>query len=264
MEENKADLKIVLVGAGNLATNLGKALRRAGYCIMQVYSRTVEAASLLSKEIGGEPVTSIEEMTTEADLYIVSLKDSVLAELIPKLTAGRERAFFIHTAGSIPMDIWKGYAKNYGVFYPMQTFSKQREVNFYEIPCFIEAGTYKDLQKLETLAYSLSRKVYEADSEQRKFLHLAAVFACNFTNHMYALSEKLLCEHGLPFEIMLPLIDETARKVHEIPPLKAQTGPAIRYDENIIGQHLNLLSDKPEWKELYKQISQSIHTNKYD
>ena len=264
MEVNKAELKIVLIGAGNLATNLGKALHRTGYCIAQVYSRTVEAAFALSKEIGAEPIASFEAMTTQADLYIVSLKDSAFVELIPQITAGREKAFFIHTAGSISMDIWKGYAKNYGVFYPMQTFSKLREVDFNEIPCFLEAGTDKDLQNLKSLAYSLSNKVYEADSEQRKYLHLAAVFACNFTNHMYVLSEKLLDEHGFPFEIMLPLIDETARKVHELPPLEAQTGPAIRYDENVIRKQLDLLADKPEWQELYKQISQSIHTNKYD
>lgn len=264
MEENRKELKIVLIGAGNLATNLGKALKQTGYRILQVYSRTAEAASVLSKEIGAEPVTSLARMTTQADLYIVSLKDSAFTELVSQITAGREKAFFIHTAGSISMDIWKGYAKKYGVLYPMQTFSKKREIDFQEIPCFLEAGTSKDLQILKSFAYTLSRKVYEADSEQRKFLHLAAVFACNFTNHMYAVGEKLLHEHGLPFETMLPLIDETVRKIHELSPPEAQTGPAVRYDENVIRKHLDMLADKPEWQALYKQITLSIHTYKYD
>lgn len=141
----------------------------------------------------------------------------------------------------------------------MQTFSKQREVNFEEVPFFVEANSQEDAELLKAIAGTLSEKVYEVTSEQRKSLHLAAVFTCNFTNHMYALAAELLDKYHLPFEVMLPLIDETARKVHELAPHDAQTGPAVRYDENVINHHLTMLEDTPKLQEIYKLISKSIH-----
>ena len=192
-------------------------------------------------------------------LYIVSLKDAAFVQLLPEIVAGKENALWVHTAGSIPMDVWAGKVNRYGVFYPMQTFSKQRTVDFRQIPVFVESNSAEDTRTLKDIASVLSENVYEADSEQRKSLHLAAVFTCNFTNHMYALAAGLLKKYGLPFEVMLPLIDETARKVHELEPRLAQTGPAVRYDENVIGEHLQMLSDEPDMQELYRLISESIH-----
>ena len=157
------------------------------------------------------------------------------------------------------MSVWEGHAERYGVFYPMQTFSKQREVKFQEVPFFVEAKRPEDVELLKAVAATLSEKVYEASSEQRKSLHLAAVFICNFTNHMYALAAELLKKYNLPFDVMLPLIDETARKVHELEPKTAQTGPAIRYDENVIGNHLRMLADDPAMQRLYELLSRSIH-----
>ena len=157
------------------------------------------------------------------------------------------------------MNIWEGYAERYGVFYPMQTFSKQRAVDFREVPFFIEAKRPEDVELLKAVAGTLSEKVYEADSEQRRSLHLVAVFTCNFTNHMYALAAELLEKYHLPFDVMLPLIDETARKVHELPPCDAQTGPAVRYDENVINKHLSMLEGTPALQEIYKLMSKSIH-----
>ena len=156
------------------------------------------------------------------------------------------------------MSIWEGHAERYGVFYPMQTFSKQREVDFREIPFFIEAKKSEDVELLKAIAATLSENVYEATSEQRKSLHLAAVLICNFTNHMYALAADLLEKYNLPFDVMLPLIDETARKVHELTPLDAQTGPAVRYDENVISNHLAMLADSPALQQIYKLMSKSI------
>lgn len=252
-------MKIVLIGAGNVATHLGKILQQSGYELLQVYSRTVESAAELASMLSVNYTTSLEEIRQDADLYIVALKDSALQELLPALVKDKEQALFVHTAGSMPMDIWKGYVSHYGVLYPMQTFSKKREVDFATVPFFVEANDAMGWTTLKELAGKLSPKVYEATSEQRKYLHLAAVFACNFTNHMYALSAHLLDQHSLSFEVMLSLIDETAKKVHELPPVKAQTGPAIRYDENVINKHLDLLSDDPDIKELYEKISKSIH-----
>lgn len=255
-------MKIVLIGAGNVATHLGRALQEAGYEVVQVYSRTEESASVLAGKLSAEYTVDIDMIRRDADLYIVALKDTALQELAGRLVKGREQALFVHTAGSMPMDLWKGYALRYGVLYPMQTFSKQREVDFRTVPFFIEASAAGDLQLLHEVAGRLSPKVYEATSGQRKYLHIAAVFACNFTNHMYALSSHILEKQGIPFEVMLSLIDETARKVHELSPVQAQTGPAIRYDENVINKHLELLADAPPVQELYEKISKSIHNLK--
>lgn len=258
MNRSIEDTPIVFIGAGNLATNLAKALYRKGFRIEQVYSRTQASASALAGLVEATYTTRLDEVLTDAKLYIVSLKDSALTELLPLIAAGKGNALLVHTAGSLPMSIWQGYTGRYGVFYPMQTFSKLREVDFRQVPFFIEANREEDVILLKAIASTLSQRVYDADSEQRKSLHLAAVFTCNFTNHMYALAAELLKKYHLPFDVMLPLIDETARKVHELEPHAAQTGPAIRYDTNVINNHLAMLADDSEMQHLYEQISQSI------
>ncbi|KAA6350760.1 Glutamyl-tRNA reductase [termite gut metagenome] len=252
-------ISIVFIGAGNLATNLAKALYRKGYRITQVYSRTEEAARALAETVEADYTTRLEGLQAEASLYIVSLKDAAFVELLPEIVAGKEKGLWVHTAGSISMSVWEGYVKRYGVLYPMQTFSKQCEVDFQHIPFFIEASNRKDAEYLKSIASTLSNKVYEADSEQRKGLHLAAVFTCNFVNHLYALGADLLEKYNLSFDTMLPLIDETARKVHELPPREAQTGPAVRHDENVMNKHLELLADEPKMQEIYRLLSESIH-----
>lgn len=252
-------MKIVLIGAGNVATHLGIALQKAGCLILQVYSRTEESASALAARLSVDYTIVPDEIRRDADLYIVALKDAVLRQLAPVLVKGREQALFVHTAGSMSMDLWKGLIKRYGVLYPMQTFSKQREVDFNTVPFFIEASAPAEVELLRMVAVRLSPKVYEVTSGQRRYLHLAAVFACNFANHMYALSSHILEKQGIPFEVMLPLIDETAGKVHELSPTQAQTGPAVRYDENVISKHLEMLADEESLQELYEKISKSIH-----
>lgn len=259
MKRSIEDTSVVFIGAGNLATNLAKALYYKGFRIVQVYSRTEESARTLAQAVEAAYTTDLSSVAADARLYIVSLKDAAFVQLLPEIVAGKENALWVHTAGSIPMDVWAGKVNRYGVFYPMQTFSKQRTVDFRQIPVFVESNSAEDTRTLKDIASVLSENVYEADSEQRKSLHLAAVFTCNFTNHMYALAAGLLKKYGLPFEVMLPLIDETARKVHELEPRLAQTGPAVRYDENVIGEHLQMLSDEPDMQELYRLISESIH-----
>lgn len=259
MNRSIEDTPIVFVGAGNLATNLAKALYRKGFRIVQIFSRTEESARSLALQVEADYTTDLKELTGDAKLYIVSLKDAAFVELLPQIAEGKEHALLVHTAGSIPMSVWEGHTQRYGVFYPMQTFSKQREVKFDEIPFFIEAKMAEDVDLLKAIAATLSDHVYEASSEQRKSLHLAAVFICNFTNHMYALAADLLEKYQLPFNVMLPLIDETARKVHELAPRDAQTGPAVRYDKNVIENHLAMLADLPALQEIYKLMSKSIH-----
>lgn len=259
MEQTK--LTITFIGAGNVATHLAPALARKGGRINQIYSRTENSAQTLASALECPFTTDLTEVSPDADIYIVSVKDSALEEVIDTLTRhANPNALYVHTAGSMPMDVWKGKVRRYGVLYPMQTFSKQREVDFTSVPFFIEAACSKDTELLEELAGRLSPKVYKASSEQRKYLHIAAVFACNFTNHMYAISEHLLKAHGLPFEAMLPLIDETARKVHGLSPVEAQTGPARRDDRNVIDRHMNMLEkENPELAALYGLVSKNIH-----
>ncbi len=165
---------------------------------------------------------------------------------------------WLHTAGSVPMDIFRGYARRYGVLYPLQTFSKKRPVDFRNVPCFIEADSAQSEQRLRTLAEKISSDVRLLSSEKRRYLHLAAVFACNFTNHMYVLADRILSEQGIDPAVLLPLIDETATKIHTLSPADAQTGPAVRYDCNVIEQQSAMLTD-PVVRELYELISKNIH-----
>lgn len=252
-------MKIVLIGAGNLATNLGKALLAAGHDIVQVFSRTRESAVTLADVAGASPVTDIAMVRNDADIYIVSVKDSVVGDLLPLLCKGKETKVFVHTAGSLPLDVFQGMAMHYAVLYPMQTFSKSEEVDFSGIPCFIEANDEYAHRVVADLAHQLSGHVYELSSADRKYLHLSAVFACNFVNHCYAISQDILEKHGIPFKVMLPLIDETARKVHRLSPHDAQTGPAVRYDQNVIRNQAALLRDNPLLKDIYERMSLSIH-----
>ena len=251
-------MKIVLIGAGNLATHLGKALHAAGHDMVQVFSRTMQSAETLASLLDAEPLTDIAQVRDDADVYIFSVKDSALEQLISQLCGG-EKKVFLHTAGSMPMSVFRGKALHYGVLYPMQTFSKQREVDFSIIPCFIEANDEFALKQIEGLAGQISHRVYQLSSEDRKYLHLSAVFACNFANHCYAASQELLQQHGIPFDVMLPLIDETAAKVHGMTPKEAQTGPAVRYDENVIGKQIQLLENQPYFQKIYDCMSKSIH-----
>lgn len=272
-------MKIVLIGAGNLATHLGKALRAAGHDMLQVFSRTMQSAETLASLLDAEPLTDIAQVRDDADVYIFSVKDSALVQLVAQLCRheadglgedgvvnalrkakkGEHERVFLHTAGSMPMSVFKGMAQHYGVLYPMQTFSKQREVDFSIIPCFVEANDEFAQKQIEGLAREISGRVYQLSSEDRKYLHLSAVFACNFANHCYAISQELLEEHGIPFDVMLPLINETAAKVHEMMPKDAQTGPAVRYDENVLGKQSKLLENHPHFKKVYDSMSKSIH-----
>lgn len=249
---------LTFIGAGNVATHLSQALSQHHCCIRQVFSRTEESARELAGRLHTAFTTRLDEIDAESDLYIVSIKDSALNEVLPALTRRNPDALFVHTAGSVPMSIWNGLARRHGVIYPMQTFSKQRDADFTTTPFFIEANSEEDTHLLMQLAQRLSEKVYEASSEQRKYLHISAVFACNFANHMYAVCHHLLSEHGLPFESMLPLIEETTRKIHYLTPEEAQTGPARRNDCNIMEDHLHMLESEPELAEIYRNISRNI------
>lgn len=252
-------MKIAIIGAGNLATHLGRALLENGHDILQVYSRTMQSALALAQQVGGTPINNIDYLTYQADVYIVSISDAALPELIPNICRGREEHVFLHTAGSIPMDVFKGITLHYGVLYPLQTFSKDREIDFREVPCFVEGNDASTLRVITSLAESVSKYVEPMNSEDRKYLHLSAVWACNFVNHCYDVASEMLEKRHIPFNVLLPLIDETAQKVHDLSPKQAQTGPAKRYDQNVIRAQAQLMKPDPLLKDLYERMSVSIH-----
>ncbi|WP_195438204.1 Rossmann-like and DUF2520 domain-containing protein [Parabacteroides goldsteinii] len=249
-------MKIVFIGAGNLATRLSLAMQRVGMQIGQVYSHTEASARQLATRLGCPWTNDLSALQEDGDLYVFSLKDTVLSDVISKVKPNN--GMWVHTAGSMPMSVFEGYAQRFGVLYPLQTFSKGRNVNFDVIPIFLEANSDKNADYLKNIASALSENVRFMSSEKRRSLHLAAVFACNFTNHIYTLSYKLLENESIPADVLLPLIDETVSKIHSMPPAAAQTGPAIRYDENVINKHLAMLDD-PDMQAIYRLLSQSIH-----
>ena len=256
---NKKDFSIVCIGAGNVATHLAQALQQKGFYLSQIYSRTQESAQALAQTLGCAWTTCLEQVDEHADLYIVSVKDAVLETVISQLAHCNPYALYLHTAGSMPMEVWKGKFKNYGVAYPMQTFTRERPLDFGGIPCFVEGSDDAALGTAEALARGISGRVYRLGSEERRHLHLAAVFACNFANRCYGMAAEILEQCGIPFDVMLPLIDETARKVHYMSPREAQTGPAVRYDAGVIGAQSALLVGSPDLRRIYDAMSESIH-----
>ena len=252
-------MEIAFIGAGRLATHLAQALYRSGHHIVQVYSRTMASASALATLVEAEATDDVTALTAQADVYIIAISDKAIEPLLPQLAKGREERTFIHTAGSMPLSVFSGHVQHGGVLYPMQTFSKERPIDFSRVPIFIEATDEATLQLIRQLAESVSQRVEELSSERRRYLHLAAVFACNFANHCYDLAAQVLQSQGLPFDLLLPLIDETAKKVETMHPHYAQTGPAVRYDQNVIEAQSQLLCDMPLTQRIYQLMSQSIH-----
>ena len=248
-------MKIVIIGSGNLATQLSLALQEAGKDIVQVYSRSEEHARTLAEKIGCDFTTDVEDINRQADIYIVSIKDDAISEMAATLAGV---SMILHTAGSIPMDVFSGHAQHYGVLYPMQTFSKNRQVDFREIPCFIEASDEATLTAVRSLAESISSHVVDCDSERRKKMHLAAVLACNLANHCYRLAERVVEAEHIDFRLFQPLIMETARKVATMSPRDAQTGPMVRYDQRVMDMQIQMLPDE-RTRDIYRLMADSIH-----
>lgn len=258
MHDKIGPMKIVFIGSGNLATNLAKALYDAGHHILQIYSYTEINAQKLATRVAATATHKLEALRDDADIYIFAVKDNVLQQIISQMP--HKKGVWLHTAGSIPMDVFSPFHDEYGVFYPIQTFSKERSVEFSTIPIFIEASQPSVESIIDQLAQSISTQVRVLSSDKRKYLHLAAVFACNFTNHLYTLASEIVERENISFDALKPLIAETAAKIMDMAPQQAQTGPAIRMDKNVIDKHLQLLTDE-ELKEIYLQLSKSIYNH---
>lgn len=248
---------VVIIGAGNLATPLAVAFSEKGIPVKQVFSRKLDSARELAEKVNATFTNDLSKLLTEADLYVIAVKDSAIQNVLENLSLD-ENQLIVHTAGNVPMTILDGFTRNYGVFYPLQTFSKERKVDFSVIPICIEANHPSNLMKLQDLADKLSGSVHQINTDDRRTLHLAAIFANNFVNHFYAIGESILQEKKLNFDLLKPLILETAAKIETLHPADAQTGPAKRNDHTIINSHLKMLQDQPELQKIYSFVTESI------
>lgn len=251
-------MKIVFLGSGNVATHLSIALQTIGEEIRQVWSPNLKNAETLASKLKAQPINEYNQIILDADLYIIAVKDDAIANVASYLKA--VSGLVVHISGATTIDALESNNR-IGVLYPLQTFSKTKEVSFKNIPLCIEAKSASDLSILQDLANRLSEKVYLLNGEQREVLHVAAVFACNFTNHMYSLANQILTKSNLDFDIIRPLIAETADKVQENLPENVQTGPAVRNDVNTMDKHLKWLKTMPQLVEIYQTLSNSIINN---
>lgn len=249
-------MKIVCIGSGNVATHFANAFKAGAAELVQVWSKNQEHAAELAVSLGAAPISDLKEIDLKADLYLIAVKDDAIPEVVTAL-AGVE-GMVVHTSGATDIGVFRESGMNFGVLYPLQTFSKQKNLDFKQVPLCIEAKDQETLDTLKSIAQMLSPLVYEVNSEKRRILHLAAVFACNFVNHLYALSKEILQKNDLDFEILRPLIMETAVKVQDAFPADVQTGPAIRNDEQTIIKHKELLKDMPQLEDIYETLSKSI------
>jgi predicted short-subunit dehydrogenase-like oxidoreductase (DUF2520 family) len=249
-------MKIVIIGSGNVAAVLGRKFKAAGHEILQVLSRNAKEASRLAYQWDTESANYISLLNKEADVYIIAVNDDSIAEVAAEIKLpGKVVA---HTAASVSKDVLKNVTDHYGVFYPVQSLRKEMTA-LPEIPLFVEANDDRSKFLLNQLAQSISPgDVTIVKEGEREKLHVAAVFVNNFTNHLYQLAEEYCKKEGLHFKDLLPLIEETAKRLSTISPAFSQTGPAVRKDETTIKKHLLLLEKYPHLQKVYQFLSDSI------
>lgn len=249
-------IKVIILGSGNVASHLIKAMEaNDAIDLVQVVARSKKS---LENLIDSSKITTSFAVLKEADVYVISVSDKAIEEVSNQIPFTDK--LVVHTSGTVDFRVMHPKNKR-GVFYPLQTFSKNKEVNMKSVPFCLETENEEDFELVENLAENLSNSVYKINGEQRKSLHISAVFVSNFTNHMYQIGNALCEENNVPFAILQPLIEETANKIKTLTPTDAQTGPAIRNDEPTIQKHLEAL-ENPIYKELYQKITLSIQNVK--
>lgn len=243
-------MQIVIIGSGNVAYHLAKAFILNNISLAQIFGRNEKELNKISEEL---KVPYSTEKLEDADLYLICVSDNSVEKVSALIT--KKDCLVAHTSGSLPKEILTGeYRKS--SFYPLQTFSKSKDLDYANIPFFIETENEGDKKILFELASKISKKVMESSHEKRKYIHLTAVFACNFVNHLFSRAKEISDSQEIPFDYFLPLIDETVQKIYEIEPKAAQTGPAVRNDRRILELHEQLLKD--ESLEIYKTMNHSI------
>lgn len=255
-------LKVAIIGSGNVAGHLAPALKKGGYEITQVYTRKQNSGKELVKKTGAALIHSFEEISPENEIIFICVSDYSIAEVASNIPKGNY--IVVHTSGSTHIDILKQAHKKSGVFYPLQTFTKEIKTDWKKIPICIEGSSKTITEKLEKVAKNIGGPIYKINSKKRQQIHLAAVFANNFSNACYTMAATLLSKSRVDFKILLPLIDQTALKTHFSTPQQLQTGPARRNDQKVMKEHLALLNENKELANVYKQISKYIvhhHSN---
>lgn len=243
---------ISFIGSGNVATHLALAFKAAGFDITEVFSPTYDHADTLAKKVNATAIRNLTELNPEVDLYLLAVPDGSIEEVVRQFR--KVEGIVAHTSGINPLDVLKSIP-NRGVLYPLQTFSKRRELDISEVPFCIEASSKKIVDQLRSVAMKLSCHVCEISSEQRQYLHLAAVFANNYSNYLYQVAFDLLEKEGVDHSLLMPLIIETVSKINTLHPKDAQTGPARRNDQTTINKHIQLLRNHAEYKELYQILA---------
>ncbi|MBP6334960.1 MAG: DUF2520 domain-containing protein [Bacteroidia bacterium] len=249
-------MKIVLAGSGNVAMHLGPALLNAGHTIVQVVGRSETGTRRLAKKLSCSYTVDTSKIEQKADVFILAIRDEAIANFVKKIPHNAK--LVLHTSGSVDSKVFSRRFKNYGILYPVQSLSAKRKVNFSKIPLCLEASTATAKKQLLTLANSLSETIHWVNYNQRLTIHLAAVFANNFSNHLFTISQDILAEKDIEFDILRPLIMETASKVQINSPVDMQTGPARRGDSTTIAKHLSLLKKDQLKIKIYEAISNSI------
>lgn len=249
-------MKVVIIGTGNVAHHLAPAIYNAGHNILQVYSRNRSKVKRLAAKVAASPVFNITEIDTSADLILLLVSDHSIEEVAGSLA--KSNAVLVHASGSVALKSIQKRHKNSGVLYPLQSFSLDKKIDIAKIPFCLESSNTTAKKKLVVLCKSLKGSIHWLDSKQRGILHLSAVFANNFTNQMYIIAEKLLSRHKIKFDLLRPLILETALKVQQHSPVSMQTGPAIRRDERTLKEHRRLLARDKHYRKLYDLVSAEI------
>ncbi|MFB9120580.1 Rossmann-like and DUF2520 domain-containing protein [Bergeyella porcorum] len=244
-------MEIIIIGTGNVAYHLTKALIQNKIPVKQIFGRNEKALEMFSQEF---QIPSSHERLESAALYIIAVSDASVEEVSRYIT--QEDCLVAHTSGSLPKEVLQGNYRK-ASFYPLQTFSKTKDLDYSQIPFFIETESETDFNLLEKLGRSISEKVMAANYEKRKYIHLTAVFSCNFVNHLFSIAKEISDSQQIPFDFFLPLIDETVEKIHHLHPKEAQTGPAVRNDKRVLSLHEVLLADS-EYLELYQMLNASI------
>jgi len=247
---------VVFLGAGNLASHLALALVKQNLTVVQVYNRTAWKGKKLAAKTGAEYISCLDHITPDADLYILALSDSVLPEMVSKIRFRGK--LVVHTSGSLDMHILRPVSSRYGVFYPLQTFSARTKRSFHHVPVCVESHLVSDQYLLDDLARKLTDTVCILNSEKRKWLHMAAVYAGNFSHFMYIIAADLLRDKDIPFDLVKPLIGQVSKNARYDRLFPYLTGPAIREDMNILDQHRALLEHNPDYLEIYNLISANI------
>ena len=250
-----SNYNFVVIGAGNLGTRLSIALSEVGHRALQIINRSKEKGVLLAQKLGAEYSSDL-SIPKSADIVFIATNDDSIPEIIPKLATCD--SLIVHVSGSTSISVFESYSKNFGVFYPLQSFTSDVEVNFKKIPFLIEASNAQNFSILNDIANSLSDKVFSLDSDTRLKCHLAAIIAANFSNHFISLGEQMLDEIELPKDIIHPLLDEMFTKIKMHGAEKAQTGPARRQDLITLEKHKEILNDNPSLQNLYTFVSDSI------